>query len=300
MKQLSADHSPLPKLAARGWSLEPDVLKRLAAKMTPDPSLYIREAFWGFTELLHQILKSLDFSGLDGQELERHKRSVLSSVEVLMHRCAALNDYLGKLLLHSLSTTTKKNKIAEAAKERLDTQIDRLYKIPINLVKHYGFSLRWVEMSQSSLRTDGYTVTGPIAENVYGPMKFRARKAAGTEGYSFAVSLRQIFPAIYLMCDIAEDALAGEGLFGSREPQSLPQDVRNDLLSPTLSLLNQLPLYGFPDEHQVEVPIFEIHGSAVMARSRRVRMLPGIFKIQTELGSAQAGTGFKLPYWRGS
>src|SRR3546814_17215878 len=85
-------------------------------------------------------------------------------MELLRHRCGALNDYLGVLMRTLLPSEPgqKKNRDADAAKQRLDARINRLYKMPVNLIKHDGFGLTWIEMSVGDLATHGYMVKGPI------------------------------------------------------------------------------------------------------------------------------------------
>src|SRR3546814_5796355 len=99
------------------------------------------------------------------------------------------------------------------------------------------------------------------------------------------------------MCAIGEEALANAGILtpGAKSP-SVARDARASLLSETLELLNQLPFRGFPDEHQVRVPVFSLQDGAVMARTSPLRKLPGNFRIQSELRSVRQGGTYKMPY----
>src|SRR3546814_16900588 len=103
------------------------------------------------------------------------------------------------------------------------------------------------------------------------------------------------------MCAIVEEALANAGILtpGAKSP-SVARDARASLLSETLELLNQLPFRGFPDEHQVRVPVFSLQAGAVMARTSPLRKLPGNFRIRSELRSVRQGGTYKMPYWPGS
>jgi hypothetical protein len=260
------------------------------------PSARIGETYWSVIELVHKALVDLRLEGLEGQEFDARQRSVLNLVELLMHRCAALNDYLGKLLQALLPAKGEGG--AEKTKERMDVQINRLYKIPINFVKHNSFTLNWVRMSQGNLYTLGYMVTGPVGGDVHGPIRFRRPGGDDPEGYSFALSLREVLPALYKMCDCAEDAVAHAGLFVEQDAPARGRDVRADLLLTTLELLNQLPLYGFPDEHRTRVPIFHIIDGAMAVTTSPLRIFPGAFRIESELRSVQAGASYKLPYWK--
>src|SRR3546814_3243152 len=106
------------------------------------------------------MLAALNCGDLDGQALARRKRSILGNMELLMHRCGALNDYLGVLMRTLLPSEPgqKKNRDADAAKQRLDARINRLYKMPVNLIKHDGFGLTWIEMREGDLaRSEEHT-----------------------------------------------------------------------------------------------------------------------------------------------
>lgn len=298
MKLLSAEVVPLPKLAVQAPMLCPKLLADLDRRMVAHPSPRIGETFWGVVEVLHEMLLALKFDELEEQELSRRKRSILDRMELLMHRCATLNDYLGTLMQCSLPTQGKKNRNADAAKRRLDAHINRLYKIPINFVKHDGFGLSWIEMSQGKLQTHGYMVTGPIGNGMHGPIKFRRIGRDDPEGYSFALSLREVLPALYQMCDITQGALLDAGLFIEREASLPARDVRGDLVSKTLELLNQLPLHGFPDEYQARVPIFHLRNGSVGMTTSPLRKIPGTFRINSELRSVRKGGTYKIPYWQ--
>lgn len=303
MKQLSANGSPLPMLALRALNLASEFVAVLDRNKVAHPATRIAESFWSVTERLHEMLTALDFGGLDGQAEARRKRSILGNMELLMHRCAALNDYLGVLMWTLLPSTPgrKKNRDADAAKRRLDTHINRLYKMPINLIKHDGFGLSWIEMSLGELATHGYMVAGPIGDGVQGPVKFRRPERDDPEGYSFALTLREVLPSLYQMCAIAEEALANAGILPTATKlSSTTRDARSSLLIETLELLNQLPLHGFPDEHRIRVPIFSLQGDAVTVRTAPLRKLPGTFRIQSELRSVRPGGTYKMPYWQGS
>lgn len=298
MKQLSSNGTPLPRLVMRTSNLAPDTVALLDRKQLAHPSARIAESFWSVTEQLHEMLTALDFSGLDREALVRRKRSVLSGMELLMHRSAAVNDYLGGLMRVLLpSEEGQKNRDADAAKRRLDAHVNRIYKMPINMIKHDGFSLSWIEMSLGDLSTHGYMVAGPIGDGVHGPVKFRRPGRDDPEGYSFALTLREVLPALYQMCAIAEEAVEKAGLLAPVAEPSIARDIRAGLLTQTLELLNQLPFRGFPDEHQVRVPVFSLQEGAVMARTSPLRKLPGSFQIQSELRSVRKGGTYKVPYW---
>src|SRR3546814_19190626 len=124
-------------------------------------------------------------------------------------------------------------------------------------------------------------VTGPIGDGVHGPVKFRRPERDDPEGYSFALTLRAVLPALYQMCAIVEEALANTGILtpGATSP-SVARDARASLLSETLELLNQLPFRGYPDEHSVRVPLLSLQDGPDLARTAPTRRRPGNFRIQ--------------------
>jgi hypothetical protein len=301
MKRLSSFISPLPSLAVRGTQLTECVQEKLRAEMLMPPGSHIGSTYWKVVEQLHACVLDLDFEGLSPEDLNKRKRDILSRVEMLMQRCASLNDYLGQLLQVLLPKGEgKKNRGADTVKRRLDARVNRLFKMPINLVKHNGFELLWIQMYRDDLVTHGYTVQGPLADGVIGPIKFRRPNSDDPEGYSFALALREVLPSIYLMCDITEQALAEEGLFeGADQRGGILNDARQAQLAEALEALNKLPRRAFPDEAGVHVPIFEVKGHAVFAQTRVLRSIPGTFRITSEIGSVAVGSRHQMPYWQG-
>ena len=300
MKVLSANGSPLPNLVIRSQALASDVLANLDEHLIAHPYTRISGVFWNLTHLMHETLTALQLAGLDNKQIARQKRSVLNSVELMMHWAAALNEYLGRLLQHSLPSSGKKSKSAHAVKERLDARIKQLFKMPINLVKHDSFGLNWIEMKQGGVATHGYFVTGPIGKGTFGPAKFKPRITESPEGYSFALILRETFIVPFEMSDIAEAALDNADLFTGEIPAEAPRHISQEDLAETLVLLNNLPLRGFPDEDGRRVPIFELLNGSLTATTAPLRRLPGAFTITSELPSVRKGGTYKLPYFGNS
>ena len=124
--------------------------------MAMPPGSWIGTAYWKVVKHLQACAAGLDFEGLIGGELNKCKRDILSWVELLMQRCASLDDYLGQLLQALLPKGEgKKNRGADAVKGRLDAHVNRLFKMPINLVKHDGFELLWIQMYRDDLVIHG-------------------------------------------------------------------------------------------------------------------------------------------------
>jgi len=253
--------------------------------------------FWNLTHLMHETLTALQLAGLDSRQIARRKRSVLNNVELMMHWAAALNEYLGRLLQRSLPSSGKKSKFAQAAKERLDARIKQLFKMPINLVKHDSFGLSWIEMKQGEISTHGYFVTGPIGKGAFGPAKFKPRIAGSPEGYSFALILREAFVVPFEMSDIAEIALNNADLFTGEIVAETPRHISQEYLPETLTLLNNLPLLGFPEEKGLRVPIFDLLDGSITVTTAPLRLSSGTFRITSELPPVRKGGTYKLPYF---
>lgn len=205
---------------------------------------------------------------------------------------------MGQFLYFALPHNGKKNKAAAAVSDRIEYRIKRVCKIPVNLIKHSGFGMTWVDMSQGNTGTSGYCVSGPVAERTYAPSKFRASAGDNPEAYSFAYALRECFISIYDMADITENALTHAGLLQRSAVEFKLKDARREQLQEMLNRLNCLPLNGFPDEHGARVPAFSLEGEALYATTRALRQLPGTFHIKTELRNVDIGMSYKLPYFR--
>jgi hypothetical protein len=102
------------------------------------------------------------------------------------------------------------------------------------------------------------------------------------------------------MADIAEAALDNAGLFTGEISAEAPRHINQEDLAETMTLLNNLPLRGFPDEDGRRVPIFELLNGSIASTSAPLRRLPGTFNITSELPSVRKGGTYKLPYFGNS
>src|SRR3546814_9008790 len=121
MKQFSANGSPLPPLAVRISHLAAEPVAVLDRSKVAHPATRVAESFWSVTEQLHEMLAALNFGDLDGQALARRKRSILGNMELLMHRCGALNDYLGVLMRTLLPSEPGQKKNRDRKSTRLNS-----------------------------------------------------------------------------------------------------------------------------------------------------------------------------------
>lgn len=294
MKPISSQNSPVPRLVTLSRSLNEATNAKLDDALVAPPTAHLSGTYWAVVELLDCILVALDEGG-EKASLNA-KRLILNNVELLLHRCTAFGDYLGQVLFFALPHTGKKNKAASATSDRIEYRIRKLCRLPVNLIKHSGFGMTWIEMDQGATRTSGYCISGPVAERMYAPSKFRTTAAENPEAYSFAYALRELFLSVYDMADIAEAALSQAGLFQHSTADSGLKDTRQAQLQGMVDRLNALPLFGFPDEHGARVPVFSLEREMLLVTTKPLRKLPGAFRIQTELRSVEAGMTYKLPY----
>lgn len=294
MKLISSQISPVPRLVILSKNLDEATNAKLDTALVAPPTAHLSGTYWAVVELLDCILIAIDEGGENATP--NAKRLILNNVELLLHRCTAFGDYLGQVLFFALPHIGKKNKAAGAISDRIEYRIKKLCRLPVNLIKHSGFGMTWIEMSQGAARTSGYCVSGPVAERMYAPSKFRTTAAENPEAYSFAYALRELFLSVYDMADIAEAALSQAGLLQQATMEPGLKDARQEQLQGMVDRLNALPLFGFPDEHGVRAPIFSIERGMLFVKTKPLRQLPGSFRIQTELRSVEAGMTYKLPY----
>lgn len=295
MKPISSQNSPVPRLVILSRNLDEATNAKLDTALVARPTAHLSGAYWAVVELLDCILVAISEGGEEATP--NAKRLILNNVELLLHRCTAFGDYLGQVLFFALPHIGKKNKAASAINDRIEYRITKLCRLPVNLIKHSGFGMTWIEMSQGATRTSGYCVAGPVAERMYAPSKFRTTTAENPEAYSFAYALRELFLSVYDMADIAEAALSQADLLQQSTMESGLKDARQAQLQGMVDRLNALPLFGFPDEHGARVPIFSLEREMLLVTTKPLRQLPSTFRIQTELRNVQAGTTYKLPYF---
>jgi hypothetical protein len=250
------------------------------------------------TDRLYAILDGLPFASMDDSQQNDRRKRILDNVELLMHRLASLNDYLGQLLRTALPSTGKKNRPAATAKERLDAEVELRFKAPVNLVKHHSFSLRWIEAYTDKERTKGFFVSGIIGKDLTGPANHRLGNRAVQEGYSFAVILREALAVMFRMADITEQALREAGLFDATEPSPwVPDEAKLQELRMTLRLLNALPVRCFPNEHGHRALEYTMEGNAILA-ARTLRLSDfRSCRFSCELGRVEGGKSYRPPYW---
>lgn len=257
----------------------------------------VSDYFWDMTRKLELILLDLPFASLQRAETSAARERILECIKSLMHDLAALTEYLGDVLAHVLPHTGKKNKAAQRAKDQMEFAVNRLFKIPINLVKHARFKLHWLERYTASELTAGFFVSGMIRQGTKGPASY---KYPVEEGYSFALLLRTVLPTIFRLCEIAESALAEAKLFqNGASPSAVALDSEKaSRLQFVTERLAALPIRCFPNEHHLRVPQLAFDGKRLFVQSTfRLLDFKAGSKFTFEMGSVAAGEKFKVPYW---
>lgn len=297
MTPLSLATSPLPRLLGRAHLLRPSLKESLESALFPGIPSAVSDYYWEVVLKLDAILRELPFAAMQRTSDNDRRHRVLEVMKSVMHDITALTEYLGDMLAHALPTSGTKNKAAHQAKRRLANEVDFHFKLPINLVKHERFKLRWLERYSPTELTAGFTVSGVIRPNTKGPASYRFPVA---EGYSFALILRRVLPVLFKLCDIAEEALAAAKLFEAAAlPPSVPVEAsRMALLTNVTELLAALPVRGFPNEYRLRAPQLRLVGQQlVVANTFRILDFKHGCKFSFEIGNVAAGEHYKMPYW---
>jgi hypothetical protein len=209
---------------------------------------------------------------------------------------SALVDYLSKLLECVLPSEGKKNKLAKKVVAAMEKEVDRDFKVPINLVKHAQHRLNWVERFTPNERTSGFIVFGAIAPRVRGPVH-GLRPVA--EGYSFAYWLRRVLPAFFAVCRLCEKGLEEASAFTPKFDAARPlREDREMQLRNVLNLTASLPARGFPNESGERVLELAVADrQVVVSREICLRDFNNGCTTSLKLEAAIQGESVKLPYW---
>jgi hypothetical protein len=117
------------------------------------------------------------------------------------------------------------------------------------------------------------------------------------QAYSFAVTLREVLPCFYMMCDVVSQSLKAQGVLGEGEEDAAPRHTRRERPAETFEMLNKLPVNGFPDEIGRRVHLLHLQDGAVVARTAPVRRLVGDQRMSSEIPYAAPGRSYKLLYY---
>ena len=251
MIALSNTNSPLPPLCSNALRLNPASVSSLENALIPGISGTVSGHFWGLITKVRRIMNLLPVVGNLGAETQTERAQILGDVESIMHEMVALSEYLGRVGVALMPSPGKKNPATQQLLKTLEYQVDKLFKVPVNFIKHQSFRLQWMQMTADDEVTAGFVVSGKVAPGVTGPASFKTDQIS--EGYSFALFLRLVVPTIFCLCATLDDAIAN--LYGTACSTS-----SNPAPDPQLTVLSQLadrmvflPTRGFPSERNDRV-----------------------------------------------
>lgn len=224
---------------------------------------------------------------------------MLRHTELLMLRCTSLNDYLKKLLTACAPASAKKE--LDRSCDAIEARLGRSIKVPINKIKHDGFTLAPIVLTNGIASVPGFVVYGPLTDGIAGPLSYSEKHGAGTsDGYSLPLFMRRVFTLIFEMSDLARDQLLKWGVIDKPLDAAKvhnPNDARIKALPAVLERLNALPTHGFQGEQLTRSPVFQIKDGTLAMQQVRTRVLRGTVRVQFELPAVQAGSSFQMPYW---
>lgn len=299
MKELSYTNHVVPKLSVDGVAFTTEATAKLDDKQLAHPGSLLAKIYWDVTEVLTDMLDILEAPSSSSQEADRRHRAVLRHAEILMLRCTSLNDYLKKLLSACVPNDSKNG--LEQCSAAIETRLGKNIKVPINKIKHDGFTLAPIALTNHVASVLGFVVYGPLPNGVTGPLSFSGKHGAGTpEGYSLPLFMRRVLALTFEMTDLARDQLLKWGaIIPSAETAKAhnPNDVRIEALPALLERLNALPHHGFQGEHTARSPIFQIKEGTMTMQTIPTRRLRGTVKVEFQIPAVDAGSTLQMPYW---
>lgn len=299
MRELSYPGHVVPKLSVDGHALPTDILALLDREHLAHPSSLLAKIYWDVVEILADMLDVISGSGLGPPLTDPKHRTVLRHAELLMIRCTSLNEYLGKLLTVCAPPGAR----PELARCRaaMANQLGRDIRVPINKVKHDGFTLAPMTMTNPVASVPGFVVYGPVGDGTAGPLSFSKKHGSDTrEGYSLPLFMRRAFALLFELTDLALEPLARWGAVRSdtesRKAHN-PNDARIQTLPGVVDRLNALPRHGFPGEHETPSPIFGLGQNSLFMELGRTKRLRGHVRVQFQIPALHQGAVIQMPFW---
>lgn len=214
-----------------------------------------------------------------------------------MHLISSLAEYLGSIL-RALGEHHGQQKHCKASAQKIGQLINQQFKVPINKIKHEGFTLGWLSITHDGhAPLHGFAVNGLIQPRTFGSASFRFPNAVA-EGYSFSLFLRRATETPYELCNVVE--LAVRHLYHDelRRKEMVPVPPGSNAVAEMVARqLSFMPFTGFPNEHMARVPDVGVDGGALLLlRTRMLRFPKGPYTVSSYM-LARQGYTFKLPYW---
>lgn len=290
-RKLGDTDSVLPRLIGLMDTLSDSAGSALDAALIEAPTYELPRRFHRLLELVAEIAGSITNAGTIDRE------AVLQDVERLMHAISSFAEYLGSIL-RALGEHHGQQKHTKAAAQKIGQLINQQFKVPINKIKHDGFTLGWLSITHDDQPpVHGFAVNGLIKPRTFGPASFRFPSAIA-EGYSFSLFLRRATETPYELCDLVESAVRHLYRNELHHKETLPSRSGSKILAEVVSRqLSYMPFTGFPNEHMARVPELGVAGGSLLVlRTRMLRFPKGAYTVSSHLRARQGYT-FKLPYW---
>lgn len=299
MRELSYPGHVVPKLSVDGHALPSDTLTLLDREHLAHPSSLLAKLYWDVVEILDDMLDLLAGTGLGSPLTDPKHRAVLRHAELLMLRSMSLHEYLGELLI-TCAPASAKHELG-ACRKALANQFGRDIRVPLNKVKHNGFTLAPITMTNPVTSVPGFVVHGPIGEGMAGPLSFSEKHGANTrEGYSLPLFMRRAFALLFELTDLALEPLVRWGAIRSdaetRKAHN-PNDARMKTLPGVVERLNALPRHGFMGEHETPSPVFDLGYNSLFMELGRTKKLRGHVRLQFQIPAIHQGAVIQMPYW---
>lgn len=220
---------------------------------------------------------------------------MLRETEALMHQMCEVAEFLADTINVLIPSKLGQKKVAFNAKRDIYEVINFDFKTPINLIKHDSSEMHWIKAWNSQGHCFGFVLQSLLSPRLSGPAS-KVKPVA--EGYSYSYLLRVVLPHLYKICNLAEYILLHAGVFEVEECGKLAApffDVNK--LTGLVTKINQLPLFGFPNEAGLLVPRIGVGENCVFLDGDEViSRIPGVISINVTATHAGDGYALQLPF----
>lgn len=290
-RKLGGTNSVFPRLVGLMNTLSDSAGTALDSALVHAPTYELPRQFERLLELIAEIAGSITSAGTIDQD------AVLHDVEQLMHSISSFAEYLGSIL-RTLGEHKGQQKYSKVAAQKISQLINQQFKVPINKIKHEGFTLGWLSITHDGRApVHGFAVNGLIERKTFGSASFRFPSAIA-EGYSFSLFLRRAVETPYELCEVVDSAVRFLYRDELREKEISPSPQGSKALAEVLAKqISYMPFTGFPNEHMTHVPEIGLdEESLLIVRTRMLRFPKGAYTVSSHM-VARKGYTFKLPYW---
>jgi hypothetical protein len=243
--------------------------------------------FESLTEALPAKLSTSDFHA-SWPEISSRIEALLSAFEAHAESC--------RTIIHSADPSFARAR-EKCFGRMLRGALDELVSRRVNLVKHQSHQVQPVSATSSTASVRGYFLCSANAGGVVGPSN-RVHKA-GSFGFSFAISLRQLIRLLITTDDALASAL-GAGT-SPKQVRRLADEPADRSFINAAQWLASVPPYCFPDEVSVPMTRIEVLGTQVSIRLDSLQRFRSIAEFGCKVAAQFPGDGvsrtFQLPGW---